>query len=138
MIRSLALVVLLQVGIGVGLAVPAGAAVTGRIGDAGSHRVTGAVAVYPASATATTGGSVSIALAGKGLEPNTKYRVEAPMLTYNCKNGVDNKTVVTDDFGGFNFSTTAGPDCSAGKFAIAVRRTTLPFTTYTVVFRIVD
>ncbi|HYA68349.1 MAG TPA: hypothetical protein VED63_06425 [Acidimicrobiales bacterium] len=136
MIRRLALVVLLQTGIGTGLATPSWAVVAGGIRVPAPHHVTAAVSVFPAKATATTRGSVSLALVGQGLVPRTKYRVDAPSLTHNCKNGVNNKTVVTDLRGAFNFSANAGPDCIAGKFAIVVRKTTSPFTTYTVQFRI--
>src|SRR5271157_4958251 len=106
MIRKFALcsaVVLLQAGMVIGMAAsPSGAAVGHHIKGAANQHVASAVAVYPAIATETTKGSVSFALVGKGLIPNTKYQIDAATLSVNCKNTVNAKTVTTDRKGVFN------------------------------------
>ena len=141
MMRKFALalaVVLLPAGIVIGLAAsPTGAVVTHHARSAAQQRAAGAVSVYPAKATETTKGSVSFALVGKGLVPNTKYQIDAATLTVNCKNSVNNKTVTTDLVGVFNYAATAGPNCIAEKFVIEVQKTTSPFTVYSVPFQVV-
>jgi hypothetical protein len=138
MIRKLALglaVVILQAGMVIGLtASPTGATVAHR--SAAQPHVVGGVSVNPAKATETTQGNVSVAIVGKGLIPNTKYKIIAATLTVNCKNTVNNKTVTTDLKGVFNYSAKAGPNCVAEKFTIQVQKLASPFTVYTASFQI--
>jgi hypothetical protein len=92
------------------------------------HGGGGVVTANPSKVTETTKGSVSFALVGKGLIPNTKYKFDAATLSTDCKNNVNGKTTVTDLKGTFNYAASAGPNCIAGTFTINVQQLSSPFT----------
>jgi hypothetical protein len=93
----------------------------------------GDVSANPSTATETTKGSVSFALVGKDLIPNTKYKFDATTLSTDCKNNVNGKSTTTDLKGAFNFAATAGPNCVSGKFSINVQEDSSPYTIYSAV-----
>jgi hypothetical protein len=96
----------------------------------------GTVTVNPATATETTKGSVSFAVVGKALIPNTKYSIDAVTLANDCATNINKKTATTDLKGAFNVSATAGPNCVSGKFTINVQQSSSPFTIYPAVLTI--
>jgi len=111
-------------------AAPALAAAAHHRAHPTSAHSAGSVSANPARVTETTKGNVSFTLVGKGLIPDTKYKVDANTLSVDCKNSFNAKTVATDLKGVFNLSGTAGPNCIAGTFLINVQETSSPFTIY--------